>query len=818
MTEDLELHVGLSGEKAFAASVAQMTAAVARMEATIAKMPQATTPAAKGIDSVGNAAKSSGSALTSFGGIAAGIAAAAFGALVTGAAKSAIAYETLSVQMAVLLKDAAKVPAVLKEWKQFSDLTPMEPEQVNRGGKQLLAFGVAVDQVIPKMRVLGDIASGSGKDFNELIAIYGKAKAAGKVQGEILQQLVEGGINILPEFAKLLNVSQGEVAKLGSDGKLSFELFDQALRNMTASGSLYGGMMDKMSQSTEGLISSLKGELDGALREVGMALLPFINDLVKAAIPAIQQAIPYIQAFGKGLIEAKDAIQGYVSNLLAPLKILVTSVMKAFGALAGATDISMSFGDAIKGLAKLLEPAQKIVIGFATAIGAVIEQVAGYLAEDPLFQAAISAISAIAETVVGWFDAIGTSAPWAIDALETVVAVIYRMINPLQLVWDLWGAIFGDGNESIGGLAESTKGHIQALTDMAKKEFGATSEQVQAFAKSFQTAELAGLSTAEATDYMRARFAAFMETCNAVTGAATDTANAIGAVGGKAAPAVGSIAALNAELSKLKAAFEATGDAKTRLSIGQDIAELESTIERVTAQGAPLDTLVMKTNSITDSLVNMTAASDMGMRSLDQFAKDAAASFTSAEPVILTFSEKMQSALGEGAWSSIKSGLQNVKSAFMDFGASAAQSIGYAIGAGESLADAFRQSLNALLVEVPKLVGMALLNAAAAGPPSPASLPMAAAGLALLGLSGILKGVQDKNANERKMAIEGIPASASGGGAPGGASGGFAGLATATQQQQPININLVAELDGVALGGLFRQINRDYDRMTIKNG
>jgi len=115
-------------------------------------------------------------------------------------------------------------------------------------------------------------------------------------------------------------------------------------------------------------------------------------------------------------------------------------------------------------------------------------------------------------------------------------------------------------------------------------------------------------------------------------------------------------------------------------------------------------------------------------------------------------------------------------------------------------------------------VGMALLNAAAAGPPSPASLPMAAAGLALLGLSGILKGVQDKNANERKMAIEGIPTSASGGGAPGGASGGFAGLATATQQQQPININLVAELDGVALGGLFRQINRDYDRMTIKNG
>lgn len=215
-------------------------------------------------------------------------------------------------------------------------------------------------------------------------------------------------------------------------------------------------------------------------------------------------------------------------------------------------------------------------------------------------------------------------------------------------------------------------------------------------------------------------------------------------LGGQAIAAAGSIDALNAQLSKLRDEFNATGSASMRMSLGQDIAELETTLERVTAQGAPLDSFIVKTQDVSAALTDMGAVAQRSMRDASQLAADAAGSFTAAEPAILSFKGKLIEALGEGAVGELEKGLQNIGQAFMDFGVSAATSIGYAIGAGEDLGEAFRKSVTALLVEVPKLAGMALLNAAATTP-SPASLPMAVAGLALLGLSGIVKGVEAGN-------------------------------------------------------------------------
>ena len=238
---------------------------------------------------------------------------------------------------------------------------------------------------------------------------------------------------------------------------------------------------------------------------------------------------------------------------------------------------------------------------------------------------------------------------------------------------------------------------------------------------------------------------AFMDEVPTSANAASDSLGATGAgLGSAAIAAAGSIDALNEQLSKLRDQFNAVSSASERMSLGQDIAELETTIERVTAQGAPLDTLVMKTQEANRALVDMGGVAQRSMRDASQLAADAAAAFAAAEPAILSFKEKMLAALGEKAIGELKQGLDSIKSAFMDFGASVAQSVGYAIGAGEDLGKAFRKSVTALLIEVPKLAGMALLNAAATTP-SPASLPMAITGLALLGLSGILKGVEAGN-------------------------------------------------------------------------
>jgi hypothetical protein len=90
--------------------------------------------------------------------------------------------------------------------------------------------------------------------------------------------------------------------------------------------------------------------------------------------------------------------------------------------------------------------------------------------------------------------------------------------------------------------------------------------------------------------------------------------------------------------------------------------------------------------------------------------------------------------------------------------------------------------------------------------------------LALLGLSGIIGGVQAKNAREQEAladSMSDLPTSATGAAGAAG-MGGLGGYTGASQQQAPVMVNVNAEMDGVQLGGLFKRVTTNYNKTTIK--
>lgn len=115
-----------------------------------------------------------------------------------------------------------------------------------------------------------------------------------------------------------------------------------------------------------------------------------------------------------------------------------------------------------------------------------------------------------------------------------------------------------------------------------------------------------------------------------------------------------------------------------------------------------------------------------------------------------------------------KNVLPELKSIGIDALAGLAQGLGMAIAGGATVREVFNKFLQDLFVQIPKLVGMAMLNQAAATP-SPASLPLAIGGLALLGLSGLAQGLlSGGGGNNTGVDAGGVGAAAIGGG---GASG-----------------------------------------------
>lgn len=212
--------------------------------------------------------------------LAAGIAAISLGDQIKQSVELAAKYETLRTSFTTFLGSAAKADEVLGQLNQFSTATPFTPDQVNEAGKALLAFGFTSEQLVPTLKQIGDVSAATGKDFNELALIYGKARTAGTLYAEDINQLTEAGIPIIAEFAKQLGVSEGQVKKLASEGKIGFAELEKAFRNMTSEGGRFFGLTEAQSKTLSGRISTLQGDFDNLRRAIGEKLAPAVGGLV----------------------------------------------------------------------------------------------------------------------------------------------------------------------------------------------------------------------------------------------------------------------------------------------------------------------------------------------------------------------------------------------------------------------------------------------------------------------------------------------------------------------------------------------------------
>ena len=192
-------------------------------------------------------------------------------------AKLSIDFEQTRTSFITFLKDAEKADKTLADLQNLSVITPFTIDQINKGGKSLLAFGTSADKLTGTLSKIGDVAAGTGKDFNELVTIYGKAQVAGTIYAEDINQLVEAGVPIISEFAKQLGVTESEVKKLASEGKIGFNELETAFENLTSQGGLFFNLMADQSKILGGRISTLEGNFSLFGRAIGDQLTPYIS-------------------------------------------------------------------------------------------------------------------------------------------------------------------------------------------------------------------------------------------------------------------------------------------------------------------------------------------------------------------------------------------------------------------------------------------------------------------------------------------------------------------------------------------------------------
>ncbi len=202
------------------------------------------------------------------------------------AISSAAGLETTSRAFETLTGSVTKATKVIGQLRDLGAQTPFEFPELAQSGRSLIAFGQSSETVAGTLRRIGDIAAGVQTPISDLATLYGKARVAGTLYAEDINQLLERGIPILQEFGKQLKVQPGEVKKLGEQGLLTFPMLEKAFVDMTSAGGKFAGMMEVQSRTMAGMWSTLKDNIGQVFTAIGQP----INDALR---PYLEKAIDY---------------------------------------------------------------------------------------------------------------------------------------------------------------------------------------------------------------------------------------------------------------------------------------------------------------------------------------------------------------------------------------------------------------------------------------------------------------------------------------------------------------------------------------------
>lgn len=230
-------------------------------------------------------------------------------------------FQQTEMAFKTMLQSEEKADALMKQLIRTAAVTPFGVEDVTEGAKQLLAFNVAAEDVNKTLIGLGDVAAGMGLNLKDLVMLYGTTIAKGKMDTMDLYQFLNRGIPIADEIAKVmgLDVTNAikEVQKQIKAGKVTSDIFIQAMQSMTAEGSKFGGLMEAQSKTITGQISNIEDAIEQMFNELGKSQEGVIN----TGLGIVSTLVENWETVGKVLMTVVAAYGAYKAAVIAMVAI-----------------------------------------------------------------------------------------------------------------------------------------------------------------------------------------------------------------------------------------------------------------------------------------------------------------------------------------------------------------------------------------------------------------------------------------------------------------------------------------------------------------
>ena len=226
-------------------------------------------------------------------------------------------FQQLEISFNTMLGSADKSKQLMDELIQTAAHTPFDMSSITSGAKQLLAYGTEAKDVNKTLVQLGDIASGLNIPLGELVYLYGTTVSQGRMFTMDLRQFMGRGVPLAEELGKILHQNTTEVQESVSKGKVTSDIFKEAIANMTQAGGRFGGLMEQQSKTLEGQWSNIGDSIQQMFNEIGKKSEGVFSNGLSIISAMVENWQEVIKTIGTAIV----AVGSYRASLMAAASI-----------------------------------------------------------------------------------------------------------------------------------------------------------------------------------------------------------------------------------------------------------------------------------------------------------------------------------------------------------------------------------------------------------------------------------------------------------------------------------------------------------------
>ena len=332
--------------------------------------------------------------------------------------------QKIEAQFSTLTGDVGTAKSLIGDLKDFAANTPFEFKTLADAGKQLLTVFDPSD-IEGKLQKLGDVSAAYGSDIGELSTLYARAANDQILYTEAINQFNDRGIPVYKMLAEQLGTNTLGVKKMASEGQIGFDKLEKVFDTLTAAGGTANGGMKTLSETTGGLISTLRDNFSAVLAKFGEKLFKIfnVNDKIKSMISTLQNIGPTVD-FVLGYLEKGintvrplfDAVIGYYGKIFTAWKNTIVDIYSVFGSFSSD--------------------------GITSSISTVVDWI-DWLGDGVV--TAIGWVKKLSPIAIGVFDIVAASAKLLVDSFLT----------GFKMMWDWTSSFFTMFGVSGGSALES---------------------------------------------------------------------------------------------------------------------------------------------------------------------------------------------------------------------------------------------------------------------------------------------------------------------------------------------------------------------------